>query len=229
MKIGVIGCSHSSYGYGNPWHHYIKEKYNNVSVEYLATAGSGNEYNIEKIKYILDKNEDIRHFIIQLTEPSRLDIGMDNMDYEYRDLIIRSLKDIPHITLRMNDFDNSLKNYVSKEYKIYDFFKNHVLMSNYNQNYKIFHTIMSITQLCSFYNVNPIFFSWFVDLKKIANNTNYSKILEKINMLDGYVFDHITKNNIKEIPGNGHYNSEAHKRIFEEYINPQLIKYNING
>jgi hypothetical protein len=43
-----------------------------------------------------------------------------------------------------------------------------------------------------------------------------------MNVLKGSVNDFINDNNIKGIPDNGHYGSEEHKRIFEEYINPQL-------
>ena len=227
-EIGVIGCSHSSYDYGNPWHYYIPKKYGNMFIDYVCTSGSGNEYNIEKIKHKLDANPKIKTYIIQLTEPSRLDIGMDNMDYVYDDLVYRSLPEIPHITLRMNTFDDDLSNYISKKYEINEFFKNHVLGSNYNLNYKIFHTIMSITQLCKFYDVEPIFFSWFVDLKKIAKEIRYTNIIEKINILDGCVLDFIEENKIKPLK-NLHYDSESHEKIFEEYIYPQLKKYNING
>ena len=81
---------------------------------------------------------------------------------------------------------------------------------------------MSIQHVCNFYDVKIIFISWFVDLQSLAKEIGYSDILDKMNVLKGTVTDFIDKNKIMGIPGNGHYGSEEHKRIFEEYINPQL-------
>ena len=49
MKIGVIGCSHSSTQYGNPWHHYMGLDYG-CEIMFRSSSGAGNEVNIPKIK-----------------------------------------------------------------------------------------------------------------------------------------------------------------------------------
>lgn len=227
MKIGVQGCSHSSDTYGHPWHYYLGQEYS-ADIKYGASSGSGNEINIEKVKMLINRYPDMRTFIIQLTDPSRFDFGIDNIDFEweYRD---KELGDLRHFTVRFNNDDDELKKYFKNDYKIHDFFKSHVLMSDLNQKYKIFHTLMSIQHICDFYNIKIIFVSWFIDLQSLAKEIGYSDILDKMNILKGSVTDFINENNIQGIPGNGHYGSEEHKRIFEEYINPQLKKYNING
>jgi hypothetical protein len=84
---------------------------------------------------------------------------------------------------------------------------------------------MSIQHICDFYGVKLIFISWFIDLQLLANEINYGDILEKMNVLDGSVVNFIYKNKIQGIPNNGHYGSEEHKKIFDEYINPQLSNW----
>ena len=220
MKIGVQGCSHSSDTYGHPWHYYLGQQYG-ADIKFGASSGSGNEINIEKVKMLINRYLDMKTFILQLTDPSRLDFGIDNIDYdwEYRDKELRNLR---HHTVRLNNSDDELKNHFKNDYEIHDFFKNHVLTSDLNVKYKIFHTLMSIQYICNFYDVKVIFISWFVDLQSLAKEIGYSDILDKMNVLKGTVTDFIDKNKIMGIPGNGHYGSEEHKRIFEEYINPQL-------
>ena len=226
MKICVQGCSHSSDVYGHPWHYYLGQKYS-ADIRFGSSSGSGNEINIEKVKMLINRYPDMKLFILQLTDPTRFDIGIDNVDYEweYRD---RELGNLRHYTIRLTNDDDELKRHFKNSYHIHDFFKNHVLTSDLNQKYKIFHTLMSIQHICNFYGVKLIIFSWYIDLQSLAKEIGYGEIIEKMNILTGTVNDFINDNNIIGIPGNGHYDSEAHKRIFEEYLSPQLIKYDIN-
>jgi len=220
MKIGVQGCSHSSDTYGHPWHYYLGQEYG-ADIKFGASSGSGNEINVEKVKMLINRYPDMKTFILQLTDPSRLDFGIDNFDFdwEYRD---KELGDLRHYTIRLNNDDDELKKHFKDGYEVHNFFKNHVLTSDLNIKYKIFHTLMSIQYICNFYEVKIIFISWFVDLQLLAKEIGYGDILDKMNLLKGSVNDFINDNNIKGIPDNGHYGSEEHKRIFEEYINPQL-------
>jgi hypothetical protein len=220
MKIGVQGCSHSSDTYGHPWHYYLGQEYG-ADIKFGASSGSGNEINIEKVKMLINRYPDMKTFILQLTDPSRFDFGIDNVDYEW-DSRDKELGDLRHYTIRLSNDDNELKNHFKKDYHIHDFFKKHVLTSDLNQKYKIFHTLMSIQYICNFYGVKLIIFSWYIDLQSLANEIGYCNILDKMNILKGSVNNFINDNNIKGIPGNGHYGSEEHKQIFEEFINLQL-------
>ena len=106
MKIGVQGCSHSSDTYGHPWHYYLGQQYG-ADIKFGASSGSGNEINIEKVKMLINRYPDMKTFILQLTDPSRLDFGIDNIDYdwEYRDKELRNLR---HHTVRLNNNDDEL-------------------------------------------------------------------------------------------------------------------------
>ena len=78
MKIGVGGCSHSYYSWGNPWHYYMGKKLN-AEIISSSSRGGGNEINLEKIKFILD-NHKIDFFVYQVTEPSRMVVGDNNCE-----------------------------------------------------------------------------------------------------------------------------------------------------
>ena len=45
---------------------------------------------------------------------------------------------------------------------------------------KVFHTLMAIQNLFDFYNKKILFFSWSVDIKKLAKEAGYEKILNSI-------------------------------------------------
>lgn len=82
--------------------------------------------------------------------------------------------------------------------------------------------MMSIQYLANHYNKKMIFVSWFVDVKELAQSIGYEHIIKNMIILDGHVQGFIDENNIPSIPQNGHYDSDAHKIIFNDYIHPQL-------
>ena len=82
--------------------------------------------------------------------------------------------------------------------------------------------MLSLQFLANHYNKKIIFFSWFVDVKELAQSVGYEDIIKDMLVLDGYVDDFIEKNNISSIPQNGHFDTGAHEIIFNDYIYPQL-------
>lgn len=230
MKIGISGCSHSSRFYGNPWHHYMGLKLNAEIIE-SSSSGAGNEMNFEKVKYILDTNPDLDLFVLQVTEPARLVLGLNGVDK----MIFPKRKDVNmfdgsefngqiYYTFNTVENEDNIKRLLKKEFKVDDFFINHSITSEYNLNLKVFHTILGIQQLCNFYNKKIIFFSWFVDLHELAKTNGYYDIIKNLNIIPGYVDDFAINNNIERIPNDGHYNSNNSERIYNEYIHDELIK-----
>lgn len=226
MKIGVGGCSHSSYGYGDPWHKFMGDKLE-AEIIRSSTSGGGNEANVEKIKYIFDNHPDLDFFVLQLTEPSRFVFGME--DFKYENEKVDCVLDCPtyfngvkYYTAVGNKNDERLKNRTNIDVKFDQLFRNHIYISDYNTKYKFLHTLMSIQHLANHYNKKIIFFSWFVDVKKLAQSVGYEEVVEKMTILDGHVMDFVEKNKIPPIPKDSHYNTDAHEIIFNDYIYPQL-------
>jgi hypothetical protein len=213
MKIGVGGCSHSFHGWGNPWHYYMGKKLNSEIIS-SSSRGGGNEMNLEKIKFILD-NHKIDFFVYQVTEPSRLVVGNNNWDPGEGLHNPTFFNEVSYQTFNCAK-DTSEKSEIEK------FFKSTLVPSKYNTDYKIFHTMMSMNQLCDFYGVKIYFFSWFVDLHEMAKESNYTGIISKLNVVRGYVNDFVTKNKISPISGDCHFDSDGHRIIYEQFIHPQL-------
>jgi hypothetical protein len=226
IKIIAGGCSHSSFLYGNPWHYYMGKKMGAEIVSFSSGA-SGNEMNIEKIKFLLDKNLDVDMLVIQLTEPSRFVFGLNpKKPLKDGDLFyLHSLgfdEGIKYHTFTGHGNEEIIKRRYNYDIKFDKFFNEQIALSEYNSKLKIFHTIMTINELCKLYNKKVIFFSWFVDLHMMAKEIGYDKIIQDYNILTGFVNDFITNNKIKMNSLNGHYGLEEHEKIFEEFINPQL-------
>lgn len=245
MKIGVSGCSHSGGAYGKPWHHFASNNLN-IDVTNVTSSGTGNEMSVEKIKYVLENTSDLDFFICQITEPTRLDLGIygNNTEEEYRLFFKnpydpnslnshREFKGINYYTFNLNDKnDDSLNKIINTKYEVQEFMNNHILISDFNVRIKVFHTLMTIQYLCDLYNKKVLFFSWNVDLKKLAEESEYSKIIKNMNIIDGNVVNFCDDNNLgKYKVDNIHYNSEGHEKIYNGYIKPGLDnfleKYNL--
>ncbi len=226
MKIGVGGCSHSSTAYGYPWHKFMGQRFSAKIIK-SSTSGGGNETNVEKIKYIFDTEPDLDFFVLQLTEPSRFVFGMEdinglNMKTDCNLDDPTSFNGVKYYTAIGKGSDKRLKEKTNIDVKFDSLFLNYIYTSNYNTKYKFLHTLMSIQYLANHYNKKIIFFSWFVDVKELAQSVGYDHIIEKMTILDGNVMDFIKKNKIESIPENGHYNTDSHEIIFNDYIFPQL-------
>lgn len=229
MVIGTAGCSNSSRGWGNPWHFYMGLKYH-ANVISSSSSGAGNEMNIEKIRYIIEKNK-VDLFVCQLTQPSRLVIGLENdgiIDGDFNNDGLHSnhtFKKTHYYTINAHDNNRNLNRIYGELFDIDKFILNKSITSKYNNDIKIFHTMMSIQYLCDLYGVRLIFFSWFVDIDKLSIKNGFEKITSKMNLIPGNVEDYARSNDIIPIPNDGHFDSESHQKIFEGFLNPYILPH----
>ena len=226
MKIGVTGCSHSSKNYGEqPWWFHMGEKYG-AEIISSSSRGGSNEFNIEKVKHILDTHPDLDFFVIQLTHPARTVVGAT---------MIKSFERGLHSPTNVNGYDyfnfTTMKNKPAfesefgKRYdadKVLDFVYEQSITSRYNLELKIFHTILTINTICEGYGKKAIFFSWFEDIHKLSEKSGYLELIKKIRILYGTVDEFVRENNIPSLPKDSHFGNESQKIIFEEFIYPQL-------
>lgn len=244
MKIGVIGCSHTSKAYGLSWVDYLKERYD-ADILDASASGVGNEMYIEKIKHILEK-EDVNFLIVQLTEPSRLVMGIYgndrqeesrkyNLPYVEKNNLVshRYFKDADYFTFTVRDSGQELYRVLTNvDYTmINNFFTKHILLSEYNLNLKVFHTMLTIQSLCEFYGKKILFFSWFVDIHKLAEKSGYSDVIKNFNVINGCIEDFTNSIKLKRMAhDNYHYGSDSQKIIFDDFLEKHIdyfIKNNI--
>jgi hypothetical protein len=226
MKIAVGGCSHSSQIYGKPWWFHLKEDMN-AFVFSSSSGASGNEKNVEKIKYMLDNLPDLELIIYQITDPSRLVVGVETEENNISKYLndVGGQFNVPYYTFNGHGNNQRIFDLFNVNTNIDDFFVNKVLTSDYNTKQKVFHTLMSMQYMADLYGKKIIFFSWFVDMHKLAEHSNHTKSISKMNILTGCVEDFIKANKIKRLEDKSHLGTEAHYQIYHEYLKPQLRNF----
>jgi len=243
MKIGFAGCSHSTNSYGLPWSTHMKNDLLCETID-VSSPGASNEMFIEKVKKILEIENNIDFFIIQLTDPSRMMIGLygnnpqeeyekhNNVEYRPSNInCYRQTNGISYYNLLINggkDLNKILDTNFSTD--ILDFLQEHVLISDYNMKIKIFHTLMTYKSLFDYFGKKVLFFSWNVDIKQLAKENGYGDIIKEFDIIDGCVVN-FTKEKKLTPCDSTHYDTESHKIIYNEFIksniNDFIKKYNI--
>lgn len=238
MKIAYAGCSHSTNMYGKSWaSHMINDI--NCDYEEITVSGGSNELLIEKIKVLLDKKTDVDCYIVQLTEPSRLTLGLYGNDcekehkekyqFEYNPESLsseRETNNISYYTIRVNMNDEEINKILEKNYKVLDFFKNHVLISDFNMKIKIFHTLLTLKSLFNFYNKKCLFFSWAVDIIELSKEIGYYDIIKTFDIIPGSIMDYSKANNLeKHLVDVIHYSTEGHHIFYHEFLKNHIYNF----
>ena len=241
MKIAFAGCSHSTSMYGKSWANHMIDDLKCDSVD-ISVSGASNELLIEKLKLVLDTNEDIDFYIIQLTDPSRLTLGVcgnnpkqehekKNFSFDYNPNNLsneRETNNISYITIKIKQNDGDINKVINKNYKVIDFFENHVLISEFNMKIKVFHTLMTMKSLFDFYNKKYLFFSWAVDLIELSKEVGYHEIIKKINIVPSSILDFVKKNKLENyLVDSTHYSTEGHNIIYNKFLK-EYIHHFIN-
>jgi hypothetical protein len=223
MKIGIGGCSHSSTSYGNPWWHYMGKDMD-AEIIPISSGASGNEKNIEKIKYVFETNPDLDLFIYQITEPARLVVGIDTNPIDIKKYLNDNGGEVwdPYYTFFGPGNDERLMKRYGIKTEFDEFFMNKMITSDYNMKYKFFHTLMSIQYMSDLYGKKIIFFSWFFDLQKLAVDSNHTKTIEKMNIIDSNVEKFIRDRNLPRLEDKSHLGSDSHMVIYNDFIKPRL-------
>jgi len=238
LNIGIAGCSHSGYSYGNPWSYYMSQNLGAQIID-VSASGVGNEMMIEKMKLTLDTHE-LDFYVFQIIEPSRLVLGLNGNDpqeefdkffpeakYNKKNLACwRQTNGISYFTFQQSISNNDINKLIDGNYDVADFMRNHIITSDFNMKIKVFHTLMAIQNLFNYYNKKILFFSWSVDIKKLAKEVGYEKIINSMNIMDGSVESFATQRNLKPLSDtNFHYGSESQKIIYEEFLHNNIVEF----
>lgn len=242
LNIGVAGCSHSGYGWGNPWTYYMSHKLG-CSITDVSASGVGNEMMIEKIKKILESTDKINKtdfFIYQIIEPSRLVLGLHGNDPEdeyekYHSGLVyhqnhinchRQTNGISYFTFQQSINNKDINKLIDKNYNISDFMREHILISDFNMKIKVFHTLMAIQNLFNFYKKKVLFFSWSVDIKELAKEVGYGEILNSMYIMDSNVETFAKNRGLKTVSElNFHYGSESQQIIYEDFLHENIVEF----
>ena len=198
----------------------------NAEIIDSSLRGGSNEVNIEKVKYIIDNNPDLDLFVFQLTHPARTMMGASMIKSDERGLHspsnVNGVKYFNFTTMRNEKaFESEFSNWYDSK-KVLDFIYQQSIISKYNLEIKILHTILLVHHICESYGKKVIFFSWYEDIHQLAEKSGYLELIKKIRILYGTVDDFTKKNNVPPIPKDSHFGNESQKIIFDNFIYPQL-------
>lgn len=222
-NLATLGCSHSSDIWGTSWPDYLASSldYNLIRA---ASPGAGNGFYTEKLNHIL-QNNNIDLVVIQLTEPSRVVLGLTSAE-QLSGTEINNLNDpnsfgnLGGYTWNVVSNESNIKRITGHTIVIDDFFYREVSTSKW-VDYKLLHDICAMQYMCDSFNVPCIFWSWFCPMEEMFL-PQYSWLENKINYVNNCASTYIKNNKIQCIIGDSHYDSNAHARLCDEWLVPAV-------
>jgi len=220
----ALGCSHASTLVdAESWPDYVANAidYNLIRA---SSCGAGTSFYIEKLNNILQNNI-IDLIVIQLTEPSRVVLGLTSKENEGNTSDLNqslSFNDLACYTWNSEKNENNIKTLTGHEVKIDNFFIREVILSKW-VDYKIMQDVSTMQYMCNSFKVPCIFWSWFVPMEQLFI-PKYEWLKNKINYVDGCARQYIKNNNIKSIPYDSHYNASAHSMLCNGWLMPEITK-----
>lgn len=224
--LATVGCSHSSHFVGKSWPIFLADSTGSDLLQ-TYSCGAGNEMNLEKVHLVLEKNPKL--VVIQLTDPARYTVGI-NKDSSLDSSILTEChyaNGCSYYTFNSWKNIDNLKQLTGKSYHkdVDNFIIQDVILSDYNLNYKILHTMSAMAFMCQSSNVPVVFFSWCVDIHKIILECGYTHIFKSLNIIPGYVEQFVKERGlVSKEKDDGHLADVNQKLICEEYILPYLIE-----
>lgn len=220
-KFGAVGCSHTSRGYGEPWPIHLSRLINAEPI-IASSSGAGNYMMIDKVKSLC--NQDIDIIIVQLTQPTRVTLGMSSYDQggphtDHNDELCDG-----HYHNGVGYYTWGLQNekyfrQLDYNLKIDKFWVNEIMTSNWMRLH-VGHNILTVKHICEYYNIPVVFFSWFEDFYNVIPS-HYHELITTANLIPGCVMDHVKSEQIPSLP-DGHYGTDAQKRIVEDWLFERL-------
>jgi hypothetical protein len=104
--------------------------------------------------------------------------------------------------------------------------REHIIISDFNMNIKVFHTLMAIQNLFNFHKKKVLFFSWSVDIKELAKNVGYGDIIDSMYVMDGNVETFAKSRELKTVSEyDFHYGSESQRIIYEDFLHNNIVDF----
>jgi hypothetical protein len=224
-KLVTIGDSNASNEiWGDTWAQILPRRFDMPGITSF-NVGSGNGVYIEKLHYILRNNPDVELAVIQLTDPARAVTGWStpNRSARWQDGELsnhRVIDDIGTYTWKSNNNDIWLSEYIGEQVNADAAVLPHMITSVYN-DYKVFHDIITMHQICENFDVKCVFFSWFVDIFQPSVKGHYDWVNDRINIIP---FVHCHDLGMQHEP-DYHFGPESHE-ILCDHLVKEIAKFN---
>lgn len=248
--IATLGCSNSGDITGNSWPVILADRLNCSLTQYWSN-GSGNEgINIEKFISLANQKPDA--IFVSLTAISRYVMPLHTpsgfMD-EYRTNYLATegtdgswYKNNTYYTVNAESNIENLVRLGQSCSSSTDKLLFSMLITDYNTEFKIFHTINSLMNIANSFDVPVYMFSWFDNIKSTITDIDYQglepSLLDKYPIWDkafpheNYMFDNAelllqSSNKFDKAPC-GHFYEDAHTYLVDMHLLPRLIEMRAN-
>ena len=218
-KLFTLGDSHSSTIWGESWPDHLSKSLG-YELYRSSSPGAGNSYYIEKLNYGLKEFQpDL--VVVQLTEPSRIVLGMrgktNTEDYNNP----TEFKDLKCYTWNASDNQTNIKNLTGHQVNIDRFWSEYVSTSKW-VDYKVCQDILTLSSLCKEHNTKVIFWSWYIPMRSIFL-PSYKWLEEKVQWIDGCGSNIMNQyNQPRYSETDYHYGSVAHQVLTEKWLYPNI-------
>lgn len=220
--IAAYGCSNTGTAYGTPWAEFLAEKLNHKLI-LRSSPGANVGMHLEKLNYDL-KNSDIDLVVLQLSSWFRLTLGLAHWDYREDEYLSTEdgfrFQDIGFYTFGGQDDDHNFKEWDIKGdgiSGIHQFMTYNVQASSWMKRFAN-QQLYTFISLCKQYNKKLFIYPWYEFLINEYVVPEWSHMLEGVGYVNQHAEDWFKKNKIDCIPNDGHFGTEAHRRLVDEFL-----------
>lgn len=208
MKLGTIGCSHSSDFLGDSWPVFLAQKINYELCQYFSSGGGNEGANVEKLLHMLE-NDNPNLIVVGITEISRFVVSVGNSpNANSRE----TFNDETYYTFNTRGNHNYLKNHGIKWNCDESIWK--MMASKYNSEFKIFHTLQIYEHLSHLYKTPIYYFTWFNDIYALLEKyPMWSKIFPTDRFLFNCAQNYMSRYYSEYMAECGHFHPMAHYHL----------------
>lgn len=234
MKIGCVGDSFSTSTWGLSWPDLVAQ---HLGADFVraCSSGAGNAFYVEKLHDIV-KQPDIDLIIVQLTEPSRVTIGLrawQDHTKKYRHAWpgpknyfdpthSNVYKDIGCYTMNVHNNAQWLNPWLPLSADKFDEFWLQQVAGTQFWNYQTLHNMLAMKALCDAYHKPVLWFSWFVAWDELFL-PGYEWFRDSLRLIPGVARDIGQSMNLM-YTSDGHYATEEYKQLVDAWLWPEIKK-----
>ena len=232
-KIACIGDSFSSTTYGLSWPDLLSQRLG-AELCRASSPGAGMAFYVEKC-HDLVKDPAVDLVVVQLTEPSRVVIGLRAWEKIQQGLHPHPMpqptnyldpnhnniyKDMGCYTMNIHNNERWLRPMLGNVVDGIDRFWFKQVANTKFYDYQAVHSVLAIQALCQAWNKPLILFSWFVPCEQFFV-PGYEWLTDQLTLVPGHAADEV---NSLQLPKTncGHLETDAWTRLFDTWLWPNM-------
>jgi hypothetical protein len=232
-KIACVGDSFSSVTYGLSWPDLLSQRLG-AELCRASSPGAGMAFYVEKC-HDLVQDPDVDLVVVQLTEPSRVVIGLRAWEEiqqgarphpipapsSYLDPNHNNIyKDIGCYTMNAHNNEQWLTPIIGNSANGIDRFWLTQVAGTRFYDYQAVHSVLAIQALCQAWNKPLILFSWFVPADEFFIS-DYKWLTDQLNLVPGHASAEVDKLQLEKTDC-GHLATESWQQLFDTWLWPNM-------